>query len=217
MKISRIESILYGVEDVDAGIRFYTDWGLDCLERGAHGANLTMPSGQMVFIRHVNDPALPPAIESGSSAREITWGVEDESSLREISAELSRDRDVTQDTDGGIRAFDPNHSAIAFRIAKPKPAASARLNESGPPVTPQRIAHVVYTVTKPQCRPTSDFYVERLDRKSTRLNSSHPSISYAVFCLKKKTRTNKPPLHPESCHGQNREKPQGSMGIIAPH
>src|SRR5690348_18090995 len=24
------------------------------------------------------------------------------------------------------------------------------------------------------------------DRKSTRLNSSHPSISYAVFCLKKK-------------------------------
>src|SRR6266487_4990589 len=27
-----------------------------------------------------------------------------------------------------------------------------------------------------------------LDRKSTRLNSSHPSISYAVFCLKKKIR-----------------------------
>src|SRR5258708_26423008 len=27
------------------------------------------------------------------------------------------------------------------------------------------------------------------DRKSTRLNSSHQIISYAVFCLKKKTRT----------------------------
>src|SRR5713226_9831499 len=27
---------------------------------------------------------------------------------------------------------------------------------------------------------------DRRDRKSTRLNSSHPSISYAVFCLKKK-------------------------------
>src|SRR3712207_8834545 len=27
----------------------------------------------------------------------------------------------------------------------------------------------------------------RLDRKSTRLNSSHANISYAVFCLKKKT------------------------------
>src|SRR5207249_7238154 len=29
-------------------------------------------------------------------------------------------------------------------------------------------------------------YVLALDRKSTRLNSSHVSISYAVFCLKKK-------------------------------
>src|SRR3712207_8382492 len=28
----------------------------------------------------------------------------------------------------------------------------------------------------------------RLDRKSTRLNSSHANISYAVFCLKKKTK-----------------------------
>src|SRR5690242_20779206 len=28
--------------------------------------------------------------------------------------------------------------------------------------------------------------LERVDRKSTRLNSSHMSISYAVFCLKKK-------------------------------
>src|SRR3712207_6966004 len=28
-----------------------------------------------------------------------------------------------------------------------------------------------------------------LDRKSTRLNSSHANISYAVFCLKKKTYT----------------------------
>src|SRR3712207_7477193 len=28
------------------------------------------------------------------------------------------------------------------------------------------------------------------DRKSTRLNSSHANISYAVFCLKKKTRYN---------------------------
>src|SRR3712207_7283572 len=29
--------------------------------------------------------------------------------------------------------------------------------------------------------------VHPLDRKSTRLNSSHANISYAVFCLKKKT------------------------------
>src|SRR3712207_8601656 len=31
-----------------------------------------------------------------------------------------------------------------------------------------------------------DLLVEEADRKSTRLNSSHANISYAVFCLKKK-------------------------------
>src|SRR3712207_7165196 len=31
--------------------------------------------------------------------------------------------------------------------------------------------------------------LDRSDRKSTRLNSSHANISYAVFCLKKKNRT----------------------------
>src|SRR3712207_7343455 len=30
--------------------------------------------------------------------------------------------------------------------------------------------------------------LEEIDRKSTRLNSSHANISYAVFCLKKKTK-----------------------------
>src|SRR3712207_8974833 len=31
------------------------------------------------------------------------------------------------------------------------------------------------------------FSIQKADRKSTRLNSSHANISYAVFCLKKKT------------------------------
>src|SRR3712207_8159748 len=33
----------------------------------------------------------------------------------------------------------------------------------------------------------TDEAIRRRDRKSTRLNSSHANISYAVFCLKKKT------------------------------
>src|SRR5688572_32632591 len=35
------------------------------------------------------------------------------------------------------------------------------------------------------------FRVEGVDRKSTRLNSSHSQISYAVFCLKKKKKKKK--------------------------
>src|SRR5690554_7249700 len=37
----------------------------------------------------------------------------------------------------------------------------------------------------------SDFSKSEIDRKSTRLNSSHVRISYAVFCLKKKKKKQK--------------------------
>src|SRR5438034_7042218 len=40
-----------------------------------------------------------------------------------------------------------------------------------------------WTFDNPQQRP---WLHKRVDRKSTRLNSSHTVISYAVFCLKKK-------------------------------
>src|SRR3712207_7292267 len=36
------------------------------------------------------------------------------------------------------------------------------------------------------CIPPGDARADHQDRKSTRLNSSHANISYAVFCLKKK-------------------------------
>src|SRR5438445_7949388 len=42
-------------------------------------------------------------------------------------------------------------------------------------------------------------YPNRTDRKSTRLNSSHANISYAVFCLKKKNNEGLQ-LHPQPGH-----------------
>src|SRR5438309_8626356 len=41
--------------------------------------------------------------------------------------------------------------------------------------------------SSPRFCPRASVKAPRSDRKSTRLNSSHSSISYAVFCLKKKT------------------------------
>src|SRR5438034_3719105 len=38
----------------------------------------------------------------------------------------------------------------------------------------------------PGCSAAAGFALKEADRKSTRLNSSHTVISYAVFCLKKK-------------------------------
>src|SRR5688572_31230470 len=45
------------------------------------------------------------------------------------------------------------------------------------------------TDPRPACRNLGRAGASSRDRKSTRLNSSHSQISYAVFCLKKKKKT----------------------------
>src|SRR5947208_7909985 len=46
------------------------------------------------------------------------------------------------------------------------------------------------TAVDPSTSHRIDYSNQVLDRKSTRLNSSHQIISYAVFCLKKKNKYN---------------------------
>src|SRR2546422_1590907 len=54
---------------------------------------------------------------------------------------------------------------------------------------PKSVLRVIFDKAKAfvRCEAWSLFLIE--DRKSTRLNSSHGYISYAVFCLKKKNNT----------------------------
>src|SRR3712207_6992121 len=54
-------------------------------------------------------------------------------------------------------------------------------------VASRRRAAGVLAEVAAQRVPAEDVARVRADRKSTRLNSSHANISYAVFCLKKKT------------------------------
>src|SRR5207245_6252204 len=51
------------------------------------------------------------------------------------------------------------------------------------------------------------------DRKSTRLNSSHGSISYAVFCLKKKKKKKQQPKIQK--HNTNRQHPQADTELCS--
>src|SRR2546427_7060383 len=59
----------------------------------------------------------------------------------------------------------------------------------------RRIIENTTGITNPVELSNGNWYVK--DRKSTRLNSSHSQISYAVFCLKKKRSHRQiQPLHP---------------------
>src|ERR1039458_10370674 len=57
-------------------------------------------------------------------------------------------------------------------------------------------------------------YSGRLDRKSTRLNSSHLGISYAVFCLKKKKRILRSPLRRHRIYRRLRPRCTGLAGGV---
>src|SRR5438552_6231945 len=55
-----------------------------------------------------------------------------------------------------------------------------------------------------------------VDRKSTRLNSSHQIISYAVFCLKKKKKKNDVTV-PNFGHNHQQEKTEDNNLEVSPH
>src|SRR5207253_11231853 len=70
-----------------------------------------------------------------------------------------------------IRTVNPDQQVIIYSAA------------CDPKTEQQVLALGITEVVKKSC---SLDHLEEADRKSTRLNSSHVAISYAVFCLKKK-------------------------------
>src|SRR5207249_10573747 len=85
-----------------------------------------------------------------------------------------------------------------FRSLVPSPAGAPQPTTlDGQPLDGSTAALVFKTVADPFGKLSlfrvfggtvkADSHLYNVDRKSTRLNSSHVSISYAVFCLKKKT------------------------------
>src|SRR5207248_11291109 len=64
-----------------------------------------------------------------------------------------------------------------------------------PGATGMRKQELIFKVLAAQTEKSGLIFSEGVDRKSTRLNSSHRTISYAVFCLKKKTARNDQPQY----------------------
>src|SRR5690348_17450247 len=90
---------------------------------------------------------------------------------------------LVEDNPGDIvltrRALEQCHINPRLRVARDGEEALRLLRD--PLFQPQL---VILDLNMPRM---PGYVVLERDRKSTRLNSSHPSISYAVFCLKKKT------------------------------
>lgn len=168
MAIFRIESLAYGVEDLEAGTRYFEDWGLPLAGRGAKGAEFRLPSGQSIRVLQASDKSLPASAQPGSTLREITWAVDSARSLKAIGAELARDREVTE-SDGALHARDEAGFAIAFRRAAsslpPRKKVVSRMNRPFDPerrARPRRMGHVVYQLERRDLDRTTAFYRDRL-------------------------------------------------------
>jgi len=180
MALLGIETLLYGVDDLDVAARFYDDFGLEAVERDARGVRYRLPEGSSFVLRKSDDPDLPPAFLKGQGPREIVWGVDTQASLDAIAAELARDREVRTDPDGTLHTRDEAGINIGFRLFDRMDlgvsGAPSENNLSGvirwnqhrkwyERATPKLINHVVFGV--PDVDRAVAFYVERLGFRLT--------------------------------------------------
>jgi len=174
MSIVGIESVVYGVEDLDTCTRFYEDFGLPLLRRDAASAEFRLPDGARVELRDLRDPQLPAAWFEGSGMREVCFGVDSHAALEALATEVARDREVERAADGSVRFVAEGGLPLRLRVFARKPFECApepvnapgkiqRLNQHRRWRTharPKIINHVVFKVADPDA--SAAFFRERL-------------------------------------------------------
>jgi catechol 2,3-dioxygenase-like lactoylglutathione lyase family enzyme len=178
--VLRVERAVYGVSDVEECARFFTDLGLRRLDASGPGVSLEVLSGQVVELRAVADPDLPPPVETGSTLREVVWGVDSDSALHAIVDRLGRDRSVDFD---GVTAHTLDETGFGVGVTRARetalPDATGGYNRVGHitrwntprtmpnPVRPLRLCHVALNIPKDGREAAVEFYVRRLGFRIT--------------------------------------------------
>ena len=157
MSITGIDRVTFGVEDVAACRPFFLDFGLKLLTETANSLDFETLNGCEVRIRHKDDASLPPAIEAGSTAREVIWSAESDADLEQLRP-LMKSAPGFREADGILYATDPNGLTIGIRRSRKrainiKGAATntwdkaSRIDEASPiyeHAEPIEVGHVVF-------------------------------------------------------------------------
>ena len=150
--IEGIDRVTYGVEDLAACKRFFLDWGLKLVREHAAGLDFESLNGCELLVRKSDDPSLPPAVEPGSTLREVIWGVRGEPDLEALRTRGLRERDSV------LVGVDPNGIGLGFRVTRKRavdvagtPANvwghAARIDQPSPVyerAEPVEVGHVVF-------------------------------------------------------------------------
>ena len=102
MKITGLDGIVYGVDELDRCIEFWNDFGLTEQESNEDGARFTTADGASIVVRNIDDPTLPPTDAEGPTVREVFWGVDTPQTLDALADEIGNDQAITRDDDGTV-------------------------------------------------------------------------------------------------------------------
>jgi len=160
MAINGIESLVYGVDDLAVATRYFSDFGLPLFEANDSLSHFRLEEGSNVILHPLENLDMPGSSLHGSGVREVIWGVDSESSLQRLIADLRRDREVRIDAagvahflaDGGL----PFGLTVFHRktvITSPDPVNSPgranRVNQTRKwrlKAIPKTIQHVVFGI-----------------------------------------------------------------------
>lgn len=169
MSIVGIEALEFGVEDLEVGKRFVADFGLAAVDE----TTFETLNGARLSLAPVDDPALPPAFESGSTLRRMTWGAVDATALTALKSRLA-DQPGFVDRGDTIECRDPNGMTVAIRVSTLRQVElevtpinqygdMRRIDQPSPvyeQATPIGVGHAVFFVDDLEA--TEAFYREKL-------------------------------------------------------
>ncbi len=132
MAILGIESLVYGVDDIDRCSRFWNDFGLLEKARGLNGSVFETVSGSRVIVRDRADCGVPEWFE-GDGGKLVVWGVDTADNLERLVDGLARDREVRRDLDGTAYSATDEGIPFGLRIWNKRPVVSQpdRVNAPG--------------------------------------------------------------------------------------
>jgi catechol 2,3-dioxygenase-like lactoylglutathione lyase family enzyme len=143
MNILGPDSLIFGVDDIGACVQYLTDYGLKPVDVRPSGGRFEALDGTSIVIRHKEDPALPPPMETASMLRKTVYGVADAAALEDIAAELSKDRAVKRLADGSLEAVDDMGFVLGFQLTSRRPFSRPAETINAPGAPPQRPPNVV--------------------------------------------------------------------------
>jgi catechol 2,3-dioxygenase-like lactoylglutathione lyase family enzyme len=117
MSITGIDGITYGVEDVARCRQFFLDWGLALVREDGGRVVFETLNGCEVVIAPQDDPGLAPAIEPGSTLREVIWAAETPQDVALVAERLAGAPGASF-ADGVAGAIDPIGLAFKVRVSR---------------------------------------------------------------------------------------------------